>query len=292
MKHLMEDYPALNRLQAVLRGIGTCTVAVSGGIDSMLLAFVAQRMMGDGALIGHACSAAVPKADTLRVNAYAERYGWRVAWVDTGEMSHDAYRANPVNRCYYCKSCLYQRLRSLDCGQVVSGTNLDDLDDYRPGLIAAREQEIRHPYIEAGVDKTAIRHMARLLKLTDLQDLPASPCLSSRVETGINIDPRQLGLIERVEAWARAEIPARTIRLRVRRSALVLELDSETLAQLTPERRVTISACIAVMADDCGLRLPVALADYRRGAAFVGDKAAPLCDTVDLRGGAQEVHGE
>ncbi|WP_159566597.1 adenine nucleotide alpha hydrolase [Budvicia diplopodorum] len=263
---------ALQRLEDWLMSIGQCTVAVSGGIDSMLMAYVAHRALGDSALMVHATSAAVPQADGLRVEEYARRYQWNFKRVVTGEMDQENYQKNPVNRCYYCKSSLYLNLRHLDHGQTVSGTNLDDLGDYRPGLIAAQEQNIRHPYIECQIDKNTIREMAALLGLTDLQDLPASPCLASRVETGIRILPGQLDLIDRVERLVRSQIVGETIRFRIRQSAMVLELDDRVLTQLTPCYLDELSQKIETMAKESGLNAPLSISAYQRGSAFVGHK--------------------
>ena len=101
----------------------------------------------------HAVSPAVPPHATARVRAHAERHGWALTVADAGEFDDPRYRANPVDRCYFCKSNLYDRIRSVTEGTVASGTNLDDLGDYRPGLKAAAERGVVHPFVEAGIDK-------------------------------------------------------------------------------------------------------------------------------------------
>lgn len=263
---------ALLRLKNWLFNIGRCTVAVSGGIDSMLMAYVANQCLGQNALIVHSTSPAVPSADCKRVQEYASRYSWNYQQVISREADSDNYQSNPVNRCYYCKSSLYLNLRHLNHGQVITGTNMDDLGDYRPGLIAAKEQEIRHPYIDCDISKSTIRSIARYLGLSDLQDLPASPCLASRVETGIRIVPEQLSLIDRVENYVRQTIASETIRFRIRQSALVLELDHQTLEQLTSEQTSILTQKIEYMTKQCGLTAPLQFSGYQRGSAFVGDK--------------------
>lgn len=273
MNNCPNTQSALQRLEGWFMAIGKCTVAVSGGIDSMLLAYIAHQMIGTHALMVHATSAAVPHADGLRVRQYAQRYHWHFKPIVTGEIEAEEYQKNPINRCYYCKSSLYLNLRNLNHGQVISGTNMDDLGDYRPGLLAAKEQDIRHPYIECQIDKNTIRQIARQAGLTDLQDLPASPCLASRIETGIRISPQQLSLIDRVERYVRGQIEGDTVRFRIRQSAMVLELDPQILATLSPEFSDTLSQQIEIMASQSGLHAPLFISAYQRGSAFVSHKA-------------------
>jgi len=153
----------------------------------------------------HAVSPAVPAAATARVRAHAERHGWALALIDAGEFADTRYRANPVDRCYFCKSNLYGRIASGFARVILSGTNTDDLGDYRPGLKAAREHGVRHPFVEAGMAKSDIRVLARALGLDDVAELPAAPCLASRIETGIGIDADDLALADEVERLLRAE---------------------------------------------------------------------------------------
>ena len=109
--------------------------------------------------------------------------------IDAGEFADPRYRANPVNRCYFCKHNLYGTIATRFEGTILSGTNTDDLGDFRPGLKAADEHRVRHPFVEAGLAKSDVRALARELRLDDLAELPAAPCLSSRVETGIAVEP-------------------------------------------------------------------------------------------------------
>lgn len=260
----------INQLQSILDQLGKVTVAVSGGVDSMTLAFVAHQTLGKNAQMIHAVSSAVPNADTLRIKHYAKQYGWHLECVRSGEMENKTYRENPVNRCYFCKSCLYSTLKSLNFGQVVSGTNLDDLSDYRPGLIAAEENDIRHPFVEAAITKKMIRAIAHHYGLEDLSNLPASPCLASRVETGIYIQPQQLELINSIESKLREIMTAENIRCRLQAQKLVLEVDALPLKNLNNNDIAKIIAEAELMARAAGLSLPVHIAPYQRGSAFVG----------------------
>ncbi|MEN8196406.1 MAG: adenine nucleotide alpha hydrolase, partial [Pseudomonadota bacterium] len=125
----------MDRLARLLKEYGEATVAVSGGVDSMTLASFAHRTLGrDGVRMAHAVSPAVPRAATARVQARGAEEGWRLELVDAGEFADERYRANPVDRCYFCKSNLYGMLAAMPGGMVLSGANRDDLGDYRPGL--------------------------------------------------------------------------------------------------------------------------------------------------------------
>ena len=258
-------------LEAVLATLPAPAVAVSGGVDSMTLAVVAHRARPGDTRMLHAVSAAVPPQASERVRRYAAREGWRITELDAGEMDDPRYRANPANRCFFCKTNLYATMQRL-CGDgLVSGTNLDDLGDWRPGLAAAGDHGVRHPYVEAGIDKAGVRALARDLGLADLAELPAAPCLSSRVETGIAIDPRVLPVINDVEQWLTRELAPRTVRCRLRHGGIVLELDPQTLAALDGDAGVAdaIAAGTAARFARIGIAGGVRLEAYRMGSAFL-----------------------
>ncbi len=148
-------------LDGVLGGLPRLAIAVSGGVDSMTLAHAAHRIGLPDISVVHALSPAVPAEASARVREHAARFGWRLREVDAGEFADPSYRANPVNRCYFCKTNLYARIALVVTGPIASGANLDDLGDYRPGLTAAAEHGVRHPFVEAGMDKAAVRALAR-----------------------------------------------------------------------------------------------------------------------------------
>ena len=260
---------ALGDLRVCLRGLGTVAVAVSGGVDSMTLAVVAGRTLGGDARMYHAVSPAVPSEATHRVHAYADREGWALEVMDAGEFGDARYMANPANRCYFCKTNLYGTMAARATGTLVSGTNVDDLGDFRPGLAAAGEHEVRHPYVEVGFAKHDVRALARSLGLDDLAELPAAPCLSSRVETGIAIDAGDLAAIHRVERRVRDALDPRSVRCRVRREAIVIELDPAALERLDPGTGETMEDEVRAA---FGARLggrPIRFEPYRMGSAFL-----------------------
>ncbi len=264
-----EGEAALARLHARLETVPGPAVAVSGGVDSMTLAFVAHRAHGARPRVFHAVSPAVPPEATARVRDYAAREGWHLEVLDAGEMADARYLANPVDRCYFCKTHLYETLGSRTSGTLLSGTNLDDLGDYRPGLVAAREHHVRHPYVEASIHKRGVRAIAASLGLHDLAELPAAPCLSSRVETGIRIDARMLEAIDDCEKALRALLSPRTLRCRLRRARIEVQLDEPTLAGLGETARAAAAQSVARRFARAGCRLPVAFSAYRRGSAFL-----------------------
>ena len=187
-------------LQEVFNSCDTAAVACSGGVDSMTLAYSAHHAMNQRVTIFHAVSPAVPPAATARVQDYAAREGWNLRVLNAGEFDDENYMQNPANRCFYCKTNLYSSLATQAGGaQLFSGTNLDDLGDWRPGLKAADNNAVRHPFVEAGMAKADVRALAAIHGLSDIAELPSAPCLSSRIETGIRIDISALRSIDKVE---------------------------------------------------------------------------------------------
>jgi len=262
---------ALARLQAVLRHHGPLALAVSGGVDSMTLASIACAQEPHSRVF-HAVSPAVPAAATARVRSHARQQGWQLLEIDAGEFNDADYRANPGNRCYFCKGNLYRSLRRHTPLPLAAGTNTDDLADYRPGLVAASEQQVLHPLVEAGIDKQGVRALAALLGLHDLQELPASPCLSSRVTTGIRIDPDLLPLIDATEQQLRELLQlqgaAGDLRCRVRPDGLAIELPlAHDAAQATAIRQAVHT--IFAGSRFVHLSANIGIEPYRRGSAFI-----------------------
>jgi pyridinium-3,5-biscarboxylic acid mononucleotide sulfurtransferase len=239
------------------------SVAVSGGVDSLTLATFAHRFGQAELCVIHAASPAVPPSATDRVHACAKAEGWHLIVTGAGEFDDVRYRDNPFDRCYFCKTNLYKRIRELTPYVIASGANLDDLGDYRPGLLAAAEHEVVHPFIESGMNKGAIRALARRQGLDDISDLPAQPCLASRVETGIAIDAGDLFFVDMVETRLARVLPSNsTLRCRITHAGVVIEVGQEV------EDFVVLNEIAGALCKENGRSL-IGIARYRRGSMFV-----------------------
>ncbi len=265
----------LEKLTEFLASRAPFAVAVSGGVDSMTLAVVAHRTK-PGTEVFHAISPAVPPQATERVERYARQEGWNLIVVNAGEIDDPQYVANPANRCYYCKTNLYDTVASQTSLTVASGTNTDDLGDYRPGLVAAQEHEVIHPYVETIISKAELREIARELGLTDLQDLPAAPCLSSRVTTGIAIDADMLPVINEAEQalWESLQfhLPLKGVRCRIKPQSVAVQI--ETNSDVDPDGEYSVEAkgivdrVFRAHGFDDYLKT-VSVEPYQRGSAFL-----------------------
>lgn len=262
-----------SRLGAVIDRYPGLTIALSGGVDSMTLAAFAHRQLADGVRMVHAVSPAVPPEATARVEAMAAERGWRLDLVDAGEFQDPAYLANPVDRCFFCKTNLYASLHRIAPPPVASGTNLDDLGDYRPGLKAAAAAGVVHPFVEAGIDKQGVRALARSLGLGAIAELPAAPCLSSRLETGVAVTAERLAVVHGVERRLQELFGPGDHRCRIRATQIEVQLDGATHAGLDMAGRDAIDGMVGELAARHGIVLPVAIGAYRRGSAFLRDQS-------------------
>jgi pyridinium-3,5-biscarboxylic acid mononucleotide sulfurtransferase len=281
---MADQSAATTELQRVLESIGRVAVAVSGGVDSMTLAVVAHRRLGAGAAMLHAVSPAVPPEATARVRAYAEREGWRLDVIDAGEFADPDYLRNPANRCYFCKTNLYGAMAARTTATMVSGTNVDDLGDYRPGLEAAAEHGVRHPFVEAGMSKAAVRALARAMALDDLAELPAAPCLSSRLETGIEVTPERLRLVHAVERLVSEQLRPATVRCRLFHNGIAVQLDPASLATIEGPSGILLQRAIRLLLDERGQQAALRFEPYRMGSAFHHPPRRPAVGVA--------VHGE
>ena len=226
-------------------------IGFSGGVDSAYLACVAVDAIGADrvlAVIGR--SASYPAEQWARARAVADRFAVPVFEVSTDELNDPRYAANPSNRCYFCKTELWDVLvpiaRERELNVVVDGTNADDLSDHRPGARAAAEHEVRSPLAELGFTKDAIRRLSKARGI-ETWSQPSSPCLSSRSPYGTQVTPDRLRQIERAEAELRAIGVNGDLRVRYHGDLARVELNAESLTSwLAPTARTSIANAVRV----------------------------------------------
>lgn len=196
---LSEKYTELKK---TMRSFESAVIALSGGIDSSLVAFVAAQELGEKALAVTSGSESLKQADLTLAQDITAEWGLAHRVIHTREMDNINYARNPKNRCYYCKSTLYTELdqiaRQGGYRWVLNGTNTDDLGDYRPGLTAADEHRVQSPLLTCNFSKQDVRDLAAFLQLRNANK-PAAACLSSRVPYGTAISKSLLGKIEQAE---------------------------------------------------------------------------------------------
>ena len=273
----MTVFQDLQRLNEVLEGTSPRLVACSGGVDSMLLATLAHRQKPQVTIVVHAVGPAVPAAASTRVKRWAHQEKWQLQLVNAGEFDDPEYLANPVNRCFHCKKNLYRTLRDirgqLDSSSVLlSGTNLDDLDDFRPGLEAAKEAAVRHPFVEASITKNQLREIARQAALP-FADLPAAPCLASRLYTGTTVQADLLQLIDQTEEWIREQTGLAVVRCRVHKLEMRVEVENPILME-NHHKLVQDLRARVLQASDLINSVVIDPNPYKPGRAFVRENLA------------------
>jgi len=245
---LQEKY---EHLKAAMRAHERVIVAFSGGVDSSLVAYVAAETLGSGALAVTSGSASLKRSDLELATTLAGRWGMSHEVIVTDELSKPDYRANPVNRCFHCKTSLYDALdaiaRERGYRKVLNGTNCDDLGDHRPGLVAAEEHGVASPLVEAGFSKADVRALAAHLQLENAEK-PQAACLSSRFPYGSHITEARLAQVERAENVL-AELGFTQYRVRHHEDVARLEL---TPAEMP--RALALAAEIDRRLRSCGYR--------------------------------------
>ena len=224
--------PTLADLEGTIATAPSALVAFSGGVDSSLVAAAAARVLGERALAVTAVSPALATGELDGARSVAAAVGVAHRTITTDELAREGYRRNGADRCYHCKSELYDQLATLAAVEgfaaTFSGANVDDLGDWRPGLRAAAEHDVRHPLVEAGFRKRDVRRAAAELAIPSA-DKPAMPCLASRLPYGTEVDPATLAQIDRAESAIRA-LGYRDLRVRHLGDLGKVELGDDDLA--------------------------------------------------------------
>ena len=277
---LQEKY---QQLQAIFKEMDRTLIAYSGGVDSALIAKVAQDVLGDRVLAITAISPSLLPEELVEAEEQAASMGIAHEIVETQEMENPNYTSNPINRCYFCKSELHDTLKPLAIERgypyVVDGVNADDLRDYRPGIQAAKERGVRSPLAEVGFSKLEVRELSKQLGLA-WWDKPAQPCLSSRFPYGEEITLEKLQRVGRAEIYLR-KLGYRNLRVRSEGGTARIELPAEKIQEFI--MNTDLSQVVKAFHGYGFSYVTLDLEGYRSGKLnqVLGSLAIPVVEAVD-----------
>lgn len=262
----MSPQDKLTRLNEILREMGSVVIGYSGGVDSSFLAFAANKTLGKKAIAVFGHSPTCPPEDFEGANSLSKKLGLNYRVIETDEMEDPQFVANDSNRCYYCKSELFQKLQQIakeeDIAWVADGSNKDDLADYRPGRQACSELSVRSPLLEAGLTKDEIRQLSHENGLPTW-DKPSSPCLASRIPYGTPVTEDAVHKIAAGELYLRS-LGIRQLRLRHHGDIARIEIDPSDFEKvITEEVRQEIVRRLKAIGY---LYVTLDLAGYRTGS--------------------------
>jgi len=279
----MKTGEKLTHLKALLKEMGEVTVAYSGGVDSTFLLKVATDTLKDKAMGVLAVSPTFPAREYDRAIEVAKSFGASIRVIDTNELEDDNFVNNPVNRCYFCKSELFDSIAKMAEDQrfrnFVDGSNHDDLGDHRPGMRALKERNVRSPLQEAGLTKKEIRDLSREFGLPTW-DKDALACLSSRFPYGESINREKLRMVDEAENFL-ADLGFRNIRARHQGKTVNIEVDPDQIPRLQEKQtRGKVEDYLTSIGYE---KIQIDPDGYRRGKLNDGLTTTEIPNAEDLR---------